>query len=109
MRCLPFGAEKQSLKDVEVVLTDEVTEVAGTVTDARAAPAIDALVVAFPTDPERRFAGSRFFAMTHVSAAGAYRLRALPPGTYFVAVIDRSPGADERCVAGCHVVGAAHA
>jgi hypothetical protein len=34
---LPFGVEKQSLKDVEVVLTDEVTEVAGTVTDARAA------------------------------------------------------------------------
>jgi len=92
---LPFGVEKQSLKDVEVVLTDEVTEVSGRVTDARAAPAIDALVVAFPTDPERRFAGSRFFAMTHVSAAGAYRLRALPPATYFVAVIDRSPGADE--------------
>jgi len=92
---LPFGAEKQSLKDVEVVLTDEVTEVAGTVTDARAAPAMDALVVAFPMDPERRFAGSRFFAMTHVSAAGAYRVRALPPATYFVAAIDRSPGADE--------------
>ena len=92
---LLFGAEKHSLKDVEVVLTDEVTEVAGTVTEARGAPAIDALVVAFPTDPERRFAASRFFAMTHVSTAGAYRLRALPPATYFVAVIDRSPGADE--------------
>jgi hypothetical protein len=52
-------------------------------------------VVAFPTDPERRFAGSRFFAMTHVSAAGAYRLRALPPTTYFVAAINRSPSADE--------------
>ena len=92
---LPFGTVKQSLNDVEVVLTDEVTEVAGTVTDARGAPANDALVVAFPADPERRFAGSRFFAATHVSAGGAYRLRALPPATYFVAVIDRFRGADE--------------
>jgi hypothetical protein len=33
--------------------------------------------------------------MTHVSAAGAYRLRALPPATYLVAVIDRSPSGDE--------------
>jgi hypothetical protein len=93
---LPFGTEKQSLNDVEVVLTDEVTEVAGTVTDARGAPANDALVVAFPADPERRFAGSRFFAATHVSAGGAYRLRALTPAIYFVAVIDRFRDADEE-------------
>ena len=93
---LSFGTEKQSLTDVEVVLTDEVSEVAGMVADARGASATDALVVAFPRDPAQRFAGSRFFAMAPVSAAGAYRLRALPPATYFVAVIDRSPGADEE-------------
>lgn len=92
---LPFGTEKQSLTGVEVVLTDEVTEVAGTVTDAGGAPANGALVVAFPSDPEQRFAGSRFFAMTRVSAAGAYRLRALPPAMYFVAAIERPQGADE--------------
>ena len=92
---LPFGAEKQSLNDVEILLTDEVTEITGRVTDARSVPVTDALVVAFPTDPERRFAESRFFAMTHVSATGAYRLRALPPATYFVAAIDRWRDADE--------------
>lgn len=92
---LPFGLEKQSLNDVEVVLTDEMTEVTGAVTDVRGAPAPEALVVAFPTDPERRFPASRFFAMTHVTAAGVYSLRALPPATYFVAAIDRLRGTDE--------------
>jgi protocatechuate 3,4-dioxygenase beta subunit len=92
---LPFGIEKQSLNDVEVVVTDEVAEIAGTVTDTRGAPTRDALVVAFPTDPERRFDGSRFFAMTRVSAAGTYRLRALPPAEYFLTAIDRPPDADE--------------
>jgi protocatechuate 3,4-dioxygenase beta subunit len=92
---LPFGTEKQSLTGVEVVLTGEVTEIAGRVTDARGAPANDALVVAFPTDLERRFAGSRFFVMAHASVAGAYRLRALPPAMYFVAVLDRWRGADD--------------
>src|SRR5213592_176726 len=48
-----------------------------------------------PRKPDASALRSRFFAMTHVSAAGAYRLRALPPATYFVAVIDRSPCADE--------------
>jgi protocatechuate 3,4-dioxygenase beta subunit len=91
---LPFGTDKQSLKDVEVVLTTEVTEMAGMVSDRRGAPVDGARVIAFPTDLDRRFFGSRFFATTSASAAGAFRLRALPPGEYFVAVIESGRNAD---------------
>jgi hypothetical protein len=86
---LPFGTDKQSLKDVDVVLTDEVTEIAGVVSDAHDAPTAGALVVAFPEDADRRYDGSRYFAKTRSSRDGTYALRALPPARYCVAVVDR--------------------
>ena len=51
---LRFGTKEQSLKDVEVVLTNQLTQVAGAVTDAAAAGLRrDYVALVFPTDSER--------------------------------------------------------
>jgi len=84
---LPFGTRDQSLSDVDVVLTNRITQVSGTVTDARGDPATDAMVVAFSTDRDRWYPESRFFDAARI-ADGKFTLRGLPSGDYFVVAID---------------------
>jgi hypothetical protein len=83
------------LKDVEVVLTDRLTTIAGSVRDARGSAATDGHIIAFATGRESWHAASRFIAHTTVSATGMFSLRGLPPGDYFVAAVDRVRGSDE--------------
>jgi protocatechuate 3,4-dioxygenase beta subunit len=93
---LPFGAANQSLRDVEVVLTDQLTEVTGTVTDDRNRPVPDARVVVFSTDPDLWYDRSRFMKITASGADGAFAVRDLPPGVYFVAAVDRLRASEEN-------------
>ena len=88
---MSFGRPNQSLKDVEVVLTDLVTHVSGRVTDSRGAAIGDCLVVVFPVDEDRRYDGSRFFASTQPASDGTFDVQGLPEGTYLVAAVDRLP------------------
>jgi hypothetical protein len=59
-RPLPFGRPDQSLTDVEVVLTDRMTELSGTIADDRATPAAGASLIVFPTNRDRWYPASRF-------------------------------------------------
>jgi protocatechuate 3,4-dioxygenase beta subunit len=88
---MSFGRPNQSLKDVEVVLTDLVTHVSGRVTDPRGAAITDCLVTVFPIDEDRRYDGSRFFASRQPASDGTFDIQGLPEGTYFVAAVDRLP------------------
>jgi hypothetical protein len=92
---LMFGTNEQSLRDVEVVLTDRVTEIVGGVTDDRGRPAADYVVVAFATDRAQWYQQSRFLKNTSPARDAAFALRGLPPGQYYVAAIDRRLGAEE--------------
>ena len=84
---LPFGTRDESLSDVVVLLTNRVTELSGTVSDARGQPAFDYSLLVFPTDRDRWYAGSRFFRRTRPGQAGNFVVRGLPPGDYFVAPV----------------------
>ena len=86
---LSFGAANQSLTDVEVVLTSRVTEVAGRIADDRGKPVADARVVVFPTDSDLWYDRSRFLKISASDAEGAFVVRDLPPGDYFLAAVDR--------------------
>jgi protocatechuate 3,4-dioxygenase beta subunit len=88
---MAFGRPNQSLKDVEVVLTDLVTHLSGRVIDSRGAPTADCTVVLFPVDEDRRYDGSRFFATVRPAPDGAIDVAGLPEGEYFVAAVDRLP------------------
>jgi hypothetical protein len=86
---LQFGSKSQSLTDVEVVLTDRMTEIAGTVADGRGRAVADARVVAFALDRDLWYERSRFVKIAASDASGAFTIRDLPSGAYFVSATDR--------------------
>jgi hypothetical protein len=91
---LNVGAKDQPLSDVEIVLTNRLTELSGSVTDARGQPIADCTVMVFAVDRQLWYDGSRFFMATRPSRDGTFALRGLPPGEYFLAAVDRIPGTE---------------
>jgi hypothetical protein len=89
---LPFGTTRDSLDNVEIVLTNRAGTITGNVTDGRGQAVGDGTVIVFATDPDRWYQGSRFLAATRVKSDGAYALPDLPPGDYYVAAIDWTQG-----------------
>ena len=87
----PFGSSDQSLKNVEVVLTNTITEISGTVADRRT-PATQGAVVVFAADRGRWYDESRYLAVAQVRD-GRFTVRGLPPDEYLVAAVERLPGA----------------
>jgi protocatechuate 3,4-dioxygenase beta subunit len=90
-RVLPFGRAEQSLNDVEVVLTDRVSELSGAVNDDRGQPAPGAHVIVFGTGRDRWYPGSRFMRTAVAAAAGAFSITGLPFSTYYVAAVAKLP------------------
>lgn len=93
---LPFGTPEQSLRDVEVVITSRESDIGGRVVDERDRAFSDAVVVAFAADRGRWYPHSRYLAHTVPESDGSFTLRALAPGDYYVAAIDRRTGAVEN-------------
>jgi protocatechuate 3,4-dioxygenase beta subunit len=95
-RALPFGRAEQSLTDVEVIVTDRVNELTGSVTADNARPVPGSFVVVFSTDRDRWYPSSRFMRRTMAESEGAFRISGLPFGNYYVAAVTRLPsdGAD---------------
>jgi hypothetical protein len=82
---LPFGSPDQSLTDVQVVVTSQVTELSGTVADGRGDLATSYTLLVFPVDRDRWYPGSRFFRRAGSGSGGNFSVRGLPPADYFVA------------------------
>ena len=91
---LPFGRDNQSLAEVEVVLTRRVSEVVGTVVDSHDRPAATATVVAFSADRSLWYYATRFIGTIDAQQDGTFTIRGLPPGDYYLAVLDRRLTAD---------------
>ena len=83
-----FGSDG-TFSDIEVVISTRGGEVTGRVTDERAAPVGDYVVLLFSTFRDRWFPGSRWMKTGTPSPEGTYRVQGLPPGDYWVAAIDR--------------------
>jgi len=81
---------------VEVVLTDRVNSITGSVVDDHGRPAPAAHVIVFAADRDRWYPASRYLRETRTSGAGIGLLAGLPGGTYYAAAVPRLPddGAD---------------
>jgi 5-hydroxyisourate hydrolase-like protein (transthyretin family) len=86
---LPFGTDDQSLTDVQVVVTSRITELSGTVVDARGALSTDYTLLVFPVDRDRWYPGSRYFRRTGAASGGNFSVRGLPASDYYVAPMGR--------------------
>jgi len=73
---------------VEVVLTDRVATLAGTVTTDRNDPAFGYTVILFSTDATTWRPQSRTIMATQPDQTGAYQFRGMPPGAYFLVAVD---------------------
>jgi hypothetical protein len=93
---LPFGAKSESLADVEVVLTERVTEITGTVSDDRGRAAADAQVVVFAEDRDLWYDRSRFVSIVSSGPDGGFVVADLPAGGYFVSAVDRMRANDRN-------------
>ncbi len=82
----PFDVRpSQPVTGLRVVLTDRPTELTGTVFDAQGQPSSEPHVVVFSTDPAAWRPRSRRVQGIRPGADGVYRVRGLPPGSYYVA------------------------
>jgi hypothetical protein len=90
-RTLMFGRKDQSLTDVEVVLTDRVTDLSGRIVDDDGRAAVDAHVIVFSTDRGLWYPASRFMHEVARAQDGRYRLIGVPSGSYYAAAVTRLP------------------
>ena len=72
----------ESVDDVRVVLTNRVTEIAGSVLDEEQTPVGSCVIVVFPDDSARWASPSRFVATAAPDKTGRFTVHRLPPGTY---------------------------
>jgi uncharacterized protein (DUF2141 family) len=70
------------------VLTDRMTELSGTVRDAKGAGMGGVTVIAFSSDQQFWRPQSRQIQVGRTDQAGTYRIRSLPPGDYLVIAVD---------------------
>ena len=95
-RPIAFGRRDQSLTEVEVVLTDRVTRLEGTIVDDERQPVPRAQVMVFSTDRARWYTASRFMRRTVAGADGAFSAAGLPFGSYYAVAVARLPFATDE-------------
>jgi hypothetical protein len=78
----------QRLSNVQIVVTDKLTELSGSVTDERARRLTDYVVVLLPAEPKEGLAATRFVRTVRPDQQGSYRVRGLPPGQYLIAALE---------------------
>ena len=78
----------QVVSNVTVTFTDKVGELTGTITSDRGDPVTDYTVLAFTTDRRLWRPQSRHILTARPDQTGRFRMSGLPPGEYYVVIID---------------------
>jgi len=84
---LPAGTAAESITGLEVVVTNRIARVGGTVVDNRDRAVADAEVIVFATDTSSWTEGSRFLVSSPVQKNGTFVVSNLPPGVYYAAAV----------------------
>jgi len=92
---LEFGRPTETIRTIDVVLSDRTNTVSGTITDDRARRVPGARVVVFSPDRDRWYPASRFVRSVESGLDGSFSISGLPIGSYFVALAPRTPAGDE--------------
>jgi hypothetical protein len=82
---------ERDVAGAEVVLTSNLTVLTGTARDDRNEPVSDYAVLVFSTDEDQWLSRSRRVNTGRSDQNGAYRIRGLPPGSYYVMAVESVP------------------
>jgi hypothetical protein len=78
----------EELSGLQVVVTNNVSVVAGQLTDEKGAPIADGTVIVFAGDTEKWSEDSRFVRSARPDQQGQYQIKGLPAGEYLAVAID---------------------
>jgi hypothetical protein len=78
----------EDISDIEIEITNRVTDLSGLVTNSRGEPVKDYSVAAFPQDRDKWTPGSRYLRSGRPDQSGRFKLTSLPPGDYYVIALD---------------------
>ncbi len=78
----------EDVGDLEVELTNRVTDLSGLVTNSRGEPVKDYSVIVFPEDRDQWTPGSRYMRSSRPDQDGRFKLPSLPPGRYYILALD---------------------
>ena len=78
----------ETIANVQIVFTDKLNEINGTITDANGAAVPDFTVLAFPSDASLWRPQARQIMTARPDQTGKYRIRGLPPGEYYLVTVD---------------------
>jgi carboxypeptidase family protein len=78
----------ENVTDVDVELTNRLTDLSGVVTTAKGETVKDYSIVVFPIDREKWTPTSRYLKTARPDQDGRYKVNGLPPGEYRVIAVD---------------------
>ena len=78
----------EHLANVEILITNRVTDVSGHVTDATGAPLGDATVLVFPANADAWFEHARSIRLTRPDQQGRWQVKGLPAGDYLAVALE---------------------
>jgi hypothetical protein len=81
-------AGKTTMSDVEIVLTDKLTDISGQVTDARGQVLNDYVVVIQPAEQKEPIVASRAIRLVRPDTSGRFQTRGMRPGRYIATAIE---------------------
>ncbi|MEP6915463.1 MAG: carboxypeptidase-like regulatory domain-containing protein [Acidobacteriota bacterium] len=84
----PIEVKGDAISGINVIFTDKIAAMIGTVRDARGAGAAGITVIAFPTDEKLWLPQSRHILTARTNPSGGYTLASMPPGDYLVVAVD---------------------
>jgi hypothetical protein len=87
----PTDFGEATRRDVDVVLTNRISELVGGVTDARGRRVSNYTVVVFPSDRNRWMFPSRSVQAARARNDGTFEIQGLPPGIYLATAVESLP------------------
>ena len=92
---VPIDVSSADIAGIVVTLTDRPAEIAGTVRGS-SGPDIDASVLLFPTEPSlwTGTSNARRMRLARVTKTGAYSIKGLPPGSYYLVAVPDEESSD---------------
>jgi len=84
----PIEVKSENVTGLNVIFTDRISSLGGSVRDTRGNPIGDVAVIAFPADERLWSPQSRQIMTARTDRLGAYTLASIPPGEYLVVAVD---------------------